>query len=40
LVTRHALAPGYDCGDEYEFGLDPILDSLERARTTSLWPTS
>lgn len=34
LLTRHLLAPGYDHGDEYEFGLDLILDSLERARDT------
>lgn len=26
------LQPGYDCGNEYEFGLDLILDALERAR--------
>jgi AcrR family transcriptional regulator len=35
LITRHLLQPGYDYGDEYEFGLDLILDSLERAREPS-----
>jgi AcrR family transcriptional regulator len=32
LATFHILQPGYDYGSEYEFGLDLILDSLERAR--------
>jgi AcrR family transcriptional regulator len=27
----HVLRPGYDYGSEYEFGLDLILDGLERA---------
>jgi AcrR family transcriptional regulator len=31
LATRHVLQPGYDYGDEYEFGLTLILDGLERA---------
>ncbi|WP_370182255.1 TetR/AcrR family transcriptional regulator [Rhodococcus wratislaviensis] len=31
FVTQHAMAPGYDFGDEYEYGLDLILDGLERA---------
>lgn len=31
LVVKHVLHPGYDYGDEYEFGLDLILDGLERA---------
>jgi AcrR family transcriptional regulator len=31
LTTRHVLQPGYDYGDEYAFGLDLILDGLERA---------
>ena len=29
LATRHVLQPGYDYGDEYEFGLELILDGLE-----------
>jgi len=30
MIVEHALQPGYDYGDEYEFGLDLILDGLER----------
>jgi hypothetical protein len=30
LTLEHVLQPGYDYGDEYEFGLDLILDGLER----------
>ena len=33
LTIEHVLQPGYDYGDEFEFGLDIILDGLERART-------
>ena len=32
LTLEHVLQPGYDYGDEFEFGLDLILDGLERAR--------
>jgi AcrR family transcriptional regulator len=32
LTVEHVLKPGYDYGDEYEFGLDLILDGLDRAR--------
>jgi AcrR family transcriptional regulator len=32
LATQHALQPGYDYGAEFEFGLDLILDGLERLR--------
>jgi hypothetical protein len=32
LTVEHVLKPGYDYGDEFEFGLDLILDGLERAR--------
>ncbi|MGZ4604673.1 MAG: TetR/AcrR family transcriptional regulator [Blastococcus sp.] len=32
LAVEHALQPGYDYGDEFEFGLDLILDGLDRAR--------
>jgi hypothetical protein len=28
--TDHVLTPGYDLGDESEFGLDLILEGLER----------
>jgi AcrR family transcriptional regulator len=31
LAVQHVLQPGYDYGHEYEFGLDLILDGLERA---------
>jgi len=30
LTIKHVLQPGYDYGNEYEFGLDLILDGLER----------
>ena len=32
LTVTHVLKPGYDYGDEYDFGLGLILDGLERAR--------
>jgi AcrR family transcriptional regulator len=32
FITGHATKPGYDYGDEFEYGLDLILDGLERAR--------
>jgi AcrR family transcriptional regulator len=35
LTLEHVLQPGYDYGDEYEFGLDLILDGLERARDST-----
>ena len=31
LTIEHILKPGYDYGEEYAFGLDLILDGLERA---------
>jgi AcrR family transcriptional regulator len=31
LTLEHVLQPGYDYGDEFRFGLDLILDGLERA---------
>ncbi len=33
LTLEHVLQPGYDYGDEFEFGLDLLLDGLERARS-------
>ena len=36
LTVTHVLQPGYDYGDEYEFGLELILDGLERARDEAL----
>ena len=35
LTVERVLQPGYDYGNEYEFGLDLILDGLERARDTA-----
>ncbi len=31
--TEHVLKPGYDYADEFEFGLDLLLDGLERSAT-------
>ena len=31
IAVTHVLQPGYDYADEFEFGLDLILDGLERA---------
>ena len=36
LTLQHVLQPGYDYGDEFEFGLDLLLDGLERALPA--WP--
>lgn len=33
LASEHIHQPGYDYGEEFEFGLDLILDSLERLLT-------
>jgi AcrR family transcriptional regulator len=35
LALEHAMKPGYDYPNEFEFGLDLILDGLERARHTA-----
>ncbi len=32
MIIDHAMKPGYAYADEFEFGLDLILDSLERLR--------
>jgi AcrR family transcriptional regulator len=32
MITQHAMLPGYDYGEEFEFGLDLILDGLDRLR--------
>ncbi len=32
MMTEHAMKPGYDYGDEFEYGLDLILDGIERVR--------
>ena len=31
ILTDHVMQPGYDYGDEFEYGLDLILDGLERS---------
>ena len=31
LATRHVLKPSYDYADEFEFGLDLVIEGLERA---------
>jgi AcrR family transcriptional regulator len=31
IATEHVLKPGYDFGDEFDFGLNVILDGLARA---------
>lgn len=33
MIVEHALKPGYDHGNEFEFGLDLILDGLSRLRS-------
>jgi AcrR family transcriptional regulator len=35
FITEHAMKPGYDFGDEFEHGLDLILDGIERAGRTA-----
>jgi AcrR family transcriptional regulator len=32
FITEHAMKPGYDYGNEFEYGLDLILDGLARTR--------
>jgi AcrR family transcriptional regulator len=35
MALQHVLQPGYDYADEFEFGLDLILDGLEKIRATA-----
>jgi AcrR family transcriptional regulator len=35
FITEHAMKPGYDFGDEFEYGLDLILDGLERVQANA-----
>jgi AcrR family transcriptional regulator len=35
FITEHAMKPGYDYEDEFEYGLDAILDGLERVANKS-----
>lgn len=32
FLNEHVMKPGYDYGDEFEYGLDVILDGIERQR--------
>jgi AcrR family transcriptional regulator len=32
FISEHAMKPGYDFADEFEYGLDVILDGLDRAQ--------
>jgi hypothetical protein len=32
MAADIVMKPGYDYGDEFEYGLDVILDGLQRAR--------
>jgi hypothetical protein len=34
-ITERVTRPGYDFADEFEFGLDLLLDGLERLRGTT-----
>jgi AcrR family transcriptional regulator len=38
FIAEHALKPGYDYADEFEYGLDLILDGLERMREAAEVP--
>lgn len=35
LTFEHVLKPGYDFGDSFEFGIDLIIDGLDRAASAS-----
>ena len=35
FITEHAMKPGYDYADEFEYGLDVLLDGLEREHDAS-----
>jgi AcrR family transcriptional regulator len=39
IAVEHALQPGYDYGNEYEFGLDLILDGFEQALDADRYET-
>lgn len=39
LTTEHVLKPGYKFGNEFSYGLDLILDGLQRARDQEQPPT-
>ena len=35
ILAEHVMKPNYDYGDEFEYGLDLILDGLEQARSAA-----
>jgi hypothetical protein len=35
MIVEHAMQPGYDYANEFAFGLDLILDGLQRVRDTA-----
>jgi len=35
MITDHAMKPGYNYSEEFEFGLDLILDGVDRLRPAS-----
>jgi len=35
FITEHAMQPGYDFANEFEWGLDVVLDGIERERATA-----
>lgn len=35
FITEHAMKPGYDFADEFGYGLDLVLDGLERAMSSA-----
>ena len=35
FITEHAMQPGYDFANEFEWGLDVILDGVERERASA-----
>ena len=35
MLTEHVMKPGYDFGAEFDFGLEVLLDSIERLRVES-----
>jgi len=38
FITEHAMKAGYDYGDEFEYGLEVILDGLERVQRQQAEP--
>jgi hypothetical protein len=35
FITEHVMKPGCDFADEFEYGLDVMLDGLERERSAT-----